>query len=138
MDPEILAALQLVRTQSIRTIHVVEFLSAFARSPLRNKSGQRLPDLVAINAIATLVWPAAGSIFDAAAGHDLRNNLRQFTDAVVLRCLAHVERLVVNRCPWRFEHTEHRGHNVTDVDDRTPGGAVALDVDTARSHRGRD
>src|SRR5215467_5703421 len=134
VDPEILPALQLVRGQSICAVHFVEFLSTFTRGPLRNKSGQRFPDFVAVHSVAALVWPATWSVLDAAAGYDLGNNLSQFANAVVFRSLAHVEGLIVNGIPRCFEHAEHGGHNIADVDNRTPGRSVALDINAARGH----
>src|SRR5215472_2499374 len=134
VDPEILPALQLVRGQSICAVHLVEFLSAFVGGPLRYKSGQCFPDFVAVHSVAALVRPAARSIFDAAAGYDLGNNLSELADAVVLRRLANVEGLIVNCTLRRFEHAEDGGHNVADVDNRTPGRSVALDINAARGH----
>src|SRR5271156_2157982 len=130
-ESRIAARFDVAETQPGGPIRIIELLSAFAGGPLRSKAWQGSVNLVAIDAIAAFVRATAWGVLDATAGNGLDNNLCKFADAVVFLRAADVEDLVVDHFPISFEHTEHRGGNVANVDDRAPGRAVTLNIDSA-------
>src|SRR5271170_5735612 len=101
-------------------IRVVEFLSAFPRSPLRTKRGNQVADLVEVNAITTKIWSATRSVFNAAARNDFGNNIGEIPDSEVLVVAAHIESLVMNRLARRIEHGNNSRNNIADMDDGAP------------------
>ncbi len=88
VDSHVAAALEILSRQPYSPVGIIEFLSTFACSPLRSEIRQDAMDLVAIHAIAALVWAAARSVFHLTAGNDLRNDISQFADTVVFLCAA--------------------------------------------------
>src|SRR5579862_8079408 len=124
-DPEIAPAGYVLGGETGGAIGVTKLLCAFAGGPLRHKRRQCGSNLVAVDAIAALVWSAAWSILNSAAGDDFRNDVRQFADAVVFLGLADVEDRVVNHIPGSIKNAQHRADDIANVHDGAPGGAVA-------------
>src|SRR5580692_1333208 len=127
----ITAAINLSGGQACSAIAIVQFLRPFAGVPLRAEVWHSPPDLVAVNAVAALVRPTIGGIFDAASGDGVSNNRSQVADPEILFCPANVKNLVVNGILRCFEDAHSRRDNVANMHDGTPRRAVAFYIDLA-------
>src|SRR5580658_1922560 len=107
------------------TIGIVEFLRALTRGPLRTKARQHTADLVKVNAVATFVWTAPGSILDTAAGNSFSDDLSQLPNAKVFLGQSDIKDLVVNRFSRRLDRGESSRDDIANVHDGTPGSAIA-------------
>src|SRR5205823_7690620 len=119
-------ALKILGSQSYRPIGIIEFLRAFASSPVGFEIRQDPSNLIAIDAITTFIRPASGCVLDARPRNNLRHHFCEFTDAIIFFRSADVENFIVNRGFRRPKNADDRGNDVTDMHDRAPGGTVAL------------
>ena len=73
-----------------------ELLSAAAGIPLRLEGREHASDLVEADAIGTRVGTSVGSHLEAATWHYIGHDLRDVTDAIIMRRVADIERLVMD------------------------------------------
>ncbi len=130
-DSDVAATLHVLAGEPGRTIGIVELLRALAGGPLRAKTREQPADLVAVDAVTTLVWTTIGSIFDVGARNGLGYDGSQFTDTVVFFCPTNIKGLVMDGFLRCFQRGENGGDNVANVNDGTPRCAIALYVHSA-------
>lgn len=101
-----------------------KFLCSAPRVPAANEPGKPRMNLVERHAVAVIV-SAGRTDAEFAPREDLRNDLRDFTNAVVLRALADVEDLTVYRFGWSLGRAANRLADIFNMNDRPPRTAVA-------------
>ncbi len=121
VDSKIATTLQVFCGEPSVAVGAIEFLRAFAGSPLRLEARQNAPNLIAIDAVAAFVRSPAASILDVAARYGILDYSRKLANAIVLDRLSHVESCVVDCALWSLQRAHHGGKNVANVHDRTQG-----------------
>src|SRR4029077_1643585 len=116
-------------------IAVVQFLRTLTCRPPRLETQEAL-DFVASHAIAALVGPTTGCVFDAGTRNSLRNDVGKLADLVIFFCVSDVEGLIADNILGCIKHCQRGPDDVADVHNRTPRRTVALDINTSSCVRG--
>src|SRR5216684_1559733 len=124
-DPLVPNTFELLYGETDSLIGRVKFLGAASHTP-REFEPRKALYLVAIHSIATLVGTSVGSVLDLGSRHGLSYNFGYLADTVVVLIPANIERLVMNQFEWCFKDGQESTGDVFDMDNRSPGGAVAL------------
>jgi len=111
----------------------VEKLSrAAAGIPFRLKFRQQSLYATEINLVAALVRARVSSEIDLAVRHGPFDNPRDIANLIVFVGATDIERLVVNAFARGVNNGDEGSRNIFNVDERTPGSAVALQIDAPR------
>src|SRR5438105_4877397 len=124
--------LEILELEPHRLVRFVELPGALAGVPLGLERGQLAADLGEIGAVVAFVRSGVLREGDLAARHRLLHDLGDLADPEVLVVAPDVEGLSVHRLAGRGEDGEERAADVLDVDDGSPGRAIALEEDLAR------
>src|SRR5207237_9344572 len=111
---------------------LLELARALVRVPPRLERRDLAADLGEVGAVVAFVGPGILREGDLAARHRLLHDLGDLADPEVLVVAPDVERLPVHDLAGRGEDGEERAADVLDVDDGSPGRAIALEEDLAR------
>ncbi len=96
--------------------------------------------LYPITVYTIIAFVRAGAIgkFEAAAGYGIPYNLSQFSNPIVFLGASHIESCVMNQLTRSMERSNKRSGDILDVHNRSPGRAVAFQVNPARGKRPRN
>src|SRR5258708_28889475 len=132
VDALITDAFEIFDAETDLFVGVEKLLCAAAGIPLGLKFWQQGLNAAEINFVAALVWACIPSEIDLAIRHGLFDNPRDIADLVILVAATDVERLVVNALAGGVKNSDERPRNVFDMHERTPGSAIALEIDASR------
>src|SRR4030095_10309108 len=100
--------------------------------PLWSELWQGSSDLVTVNTITAKIRPPALRVLDATPGDNAFDQRGDVADLVILFCPTDIERLVMNQLPRRLKDGQERATNISHVNERPPGRAIARDQDLSR------
>ena len=123
-DPLITWPLELLYCQFRLAIGGVKLLCSLAHVPLRFEGRKHARDFLKADAIRPRVRTGVRRKLKTASGNDVGDDLGYLADAIVVRSLAYVERLVEDLVFRRLESGNEGARNILDMNDRTPGRAV--------------
>src|SRR5713101_5256066 len=125
-------AFEVFDAQADLLVGIEEFFCAPADVPFGLEFRQHSLYAAEIHSIAALVGACIAGKINFAVGHNLFHDSRDIANLIILFALAHVEGLVVHALARSMQRREESPGDIFDVDEGTPGRAIALEVNASR------
>src|SRR5438309_1731045 len=130
-DPEVAIAEEFALGKTALCKRIAQLPDPALDGPDRLIRGKCFFEFAAVDSVAAWVRAGTVDIAHTASRHQRAYEIGQIANAVILARPPDIEGLVVDRVARGREDGEKRPTEVLDVDERSPGRAVALDHDFA-------